>query len=343
MIISNRENYFIEEYEELEKYDMHMHYNISNSFFLKASIAENFKLLSINVDVGDAFPSLENQRDMVIGLMNDIPETLFFSTSFSMQGHRKSGWTDRVIDYIRDSKEKGAVAVKVWKNIGMDCRDEKGRFMMIDDPLFDPIMECIIQLDLPLIGHIGEPKNCWLPLEEMTVSGDYEYFKAHPEFHMHLHPEFPTYEELIASRDRLLEKFPSLRFIGAHLGSMEWSVDEIAKRLDKYPHMAVDLAERISHLQLQAARDWKKVRDFICKYQDRIIYGTDMVIEQDLGENKMLEKAREIRSRHWKFFVSDEKMSSPKIDMPFQGLQLPKGVVNKIYWDNAKRWYPDIR
>ncbi len=66
---------------------------------------------------------------------------------------------------------------------------------------------------------------------------------------MYLHPEFPSYEDQIKARDHMLEKHPDLKFIGAHLGSLEWSADELAKRLDKFPNMVVDMAARISHLQ----------------------------------------------------------------------------------------------
>ena len=71
-----------------------------------------------------------------------------------------------------------------------------------------------------------------------------------------------------------------MKFIGAHLGSLEWNVDELARRLDKFPNMAVDMAARITHLQFQSATNWQKVHDFMIKYQDRLLYATDDVIEQ---------------------------------------------------------------
>jgi len=36
------------------------------------------------------------------------------------------------------------------------------------------------------------------------------------------------------------QKHPDLKFIGCHLGSLEWNVDSLAKRLDKFPNMVVD-------------------------------------------------------------------------------------------------------
>ena len=89
------------------------------------------------------------------------------------------------------------------------------------------------------------------------------------------------------ARDHMLEKHPGLQFIGAHLGSLEWSVDELAKRLDKFPNMAVDMAARISHLQYQAKINWQKVHDFCIKYQDRLLYATDILISGSESEHRL--------------------------------------------------------
>ena len=62
-----------------------------------------------------------------------------------------------------------------------------------------------------------------------------------PEYHMYPHPEYPCYQDQIDARDHMLGKHPHLVFIGALLGSLEWSIDELAKRLDKFPNMHVKL------------------------------------------------------------------------------------------------------
>ena len=151
----------------------------------------------------------------------------------------------------------------------MAYKDSAGRFIMIDDPKFDPVIEFIIEQEKTVMAHFGEPKNCWLPLDQMTVNNDRNYFKNHPEYHMYLHPEYPCYDDQINARDRFVEKQPDMRFVGAHLGSLEWDVDELAKRLDKFPNMAVDMAARISHLQHQTKLNREKVREFLIRYQDR--------------------------------------------------------------------------
>ena len=176
----------------------------------------------------------------------------------------------------------------------------------------------------------------------MTVQGDVNYFSTHPKYHMYLHPEYPSYEDQVNARDRMLEKHPDLQFIGAHLGSLEWDVNELAKRLDKFPSMAVDTASRISHLQHQAKTNWQKIRDFCIKYQDRIIYGTDIIIHLTNDPSEIRKQSHDIRLRHWNFFTSDETMRVPKVDGEFKGLRLPREVVDKIYRTNAEKWFKKV-
>jgi predicted TIM-barrel fold metal-dependent hydrolase len=112
----------------------------------------------------------------------------------------------------------------------------------------------------------------------MSTDNDREYFKEHPQYHMFLHPEMPSYEDQIAARDRFVAAHPQLRFVGAHLGSLEYDTDRIAAFLDKYPNANVDMAARMSQVQYQSVRDYDKVRNFFIKYQDRLLYGTDLTL-----------------------------------------------------------------
>jgi predicted TIM-barrel fold metal-dependent hydrolase len=160
---------------------------------------------------------------------------------------------------------------------------------------------------------------------------------------MYLHPEYPSYEQHIAARDRMLAKHPDLTFVGAHLGSLEWSVDELATRLNKFPNMAVDMAARIPHFQVQSVTDWQKVHDFFIKYQDRLIYATDIAIDAKRTPDEVQKRAHETWLRDWKYFTSDETMTVPSVENTFKALKLPREVVNKIYRKNAEKWLPGMK
>lgn len=191
------------------------------------------------------------------------------------------------------------------------------------------------------MGHLGEPRNCWLPLDQMTVKNDRNYFKRNPKYHMFLHPEMPSYKEQIAARNRMLDKHPNLTFIGAHFGSLEWNVDAIAAFLDRYPNAVVDTAARMGQIQYQSNQKKNRVRQFFIKYQDRIVYGTDGgVIAPGQAKAAYYQMQRRWMS-DWKFFCTDEAQSVPELDLPVKGLKLPKRVVLKIYHENMLRIFPN--
>jgi predicted TIM-barrel fold metal-dependent hydrolase len=167
----------------------------------------------------------------------------------------------------------------------------------------------------------------------MTFNQD--YYGAHPEYHMYLHPEYPSYQDQIDARDKMLEKHPDLTFMGAHLGSLEWSLDELAKRLDKFPNMHVDLT-RISNLKLHTINDRQKTRSFFIKYQDRLIYGTDRAINATTNPAAFKKSIHDHWLSEWKFYATDEKISLKNYG-EFEGLKLPKEVIDKIYAKNALR------
>jgi len=335
----NSDYYNQDDYATVEKYDAHVHVNSYNPAFLDFARANNFRLLSLNVAAPE-YVSIEKQQDFATTHLKKYAGMLAYTTSFHIENMDNPGWQENTIAYLRESFAKGACGVKVWKNIGMEFKDKQGSFVMIDDPRLDPVLDFIEKNNKTLVGHLGEPKNCWLPLEKMTVKNDREYFEGHPEYHMYLHPEYPSYEQQIAARDNMLAKHPGLRFDGAHLASLEWSLDEVAKRLDKYPNMVVDMAERISHIQYQAVHDHKKVYDFFIKYQDRVLYSTDLVFDDSQETAVQLKHADEVWKNHWTFFTSDQTMEAPEVNEKFKALHLPKGVIDKLYRENAERWFP---
>ena len=341
--------YTLEDFKSLDKIDAHFHIQSdADTIFINQADEDNFRVLNLNVYKDNGKPIAE-QQEFSIRMIKAFPDRVAWGTTFSLENFNNDDWQEEAISYIKNSVSNGAIAVKVWKNIGFFLKDKNGKLVMIDNPRFDPILDYMAKNNIPLIGHLGEHRNSWLPLEKMTVNGNRDYARAHPDEHMYLHPERPSYEDYINARDHMLAKHPDLKFIGAHLGSLEWSVDELAKRLDKYPNMAVDMAERISHLQYQTLTEWQKVHDFFIKYQDRLIYGTDLrrgamdIVNNGITDAEGIKKhSHEVWMRHWKFFTTDEKMRVPKVEGEFRGLKLPREVVDKIYRKNAEKWFPGI-
>jgi Amidohydrolase len=332
--------YKSEDYQSLLKIDSHVHINSDQGFFEDQAVKDNFILITLNVDHSDSI-AVKKQHEWAINSAQMHPGRVFYAAAFHFDtaGWGTEKWSKKVIGNLSSYILGGAVSVKIWKNIGMTVRNNNGKFIMVDDTALKPVIDFIVNKNLPITGHLGEPRNCWLPLSQMTVSSDSSYFAENPQYHMFLHPDYPSYEDQINARDHLLVLHPDLKFIGCHLGSLEWNVDELAKRLDKFPNMAVDMAARICHLQYQSAKDRERVRNFCIKYQDRLLYGTDLSSNENDDREKVSTNVHETWLDDWKYFTTKDKMTSDKFRGTFEGLQLPKEVVRKIYSENAIRWY----
>lgn len=328
------------------KIDAHVHANTTDHALLDVARRDGFALLSVNVDYPD-FPPLAEQARVAHALQAADPARFHFATTFSMRGFGDARWVEATNRQIDSELKQGALAVKVWKNIGMVERDSAGRYIMLDDPRFDGVMQHIEAAHVPLIAHQAEPKNCWLPLEAMTTENDRSYFRDHPEYHMYLHPEMPSYESILAARDRFVARHPLLSVVGAHMGSLEWSVDELAKFLDGNVNATVDLAARMTQVQYQSRADREKVRRFFIRYQDRVLYGSDLTVNPPAADAKAqnppieagdfaVAADRSWRS-DWSYLATNATQHIDAINADVVGLGLPKAVIDKIYYSNAAR------
>ncbi|MFZ5429888.1 MAG: amidohydrolase family protein [Bacteroidota bacterium] len=332
------EFYSADDFRTVPKIDVHFHYETLDGRYMRLADSLNFRLVSPNVDAGR---SISEQLHITTELKKRYPEKFAFFGTFGVEHYGSEDFAGRIISRIDSCMAAGASGIKIWKNIGMTLKDSNGNYIMADDPAFAPVFSYMEEKNIRLLAHLGEPRNCWLPLEEMTLDNDRSYFRNNPQYHMYLHPEAPSYEDQIRARDNLLERYPGIRFTGAHLGSQEWSIDEVAKNLDRFPAYDVEFSARIGHLQYQAITEPGKVHDFLIKYQDRIMYGTDVGVS---GRNTNYAATAESLVKRWYdhfvWLATDAEVIVADLNgTPVKGLQLPKEVIDKIYFTNAEKFF----
>jgi len=83
-----------------------------------------------------------------------------------------------------------------------------------------------------------------------------------------------------------------------------------------------------------------KVRAFLIKYQDRVLYGTDLDLLASANVQESLKEWESTYARDWKFLATDETFQSE--GRTVHGLKLPQPVLKKIFHDNAIRWIPGL-
>jgi predicted TIM-barrel fold metal-dependent hydrolase len=320
---------------DFERIDAHVHiFQPSPDYY---RMLDGLKMRVVNICVLDkyapGFETVAPQQAMARRVFGESKHQAAWCATFDPGDWEKAGFADAAVRSLDQSFRDGAVAVKIYKSMGMELKSRSGAYLMADDPAFAPIYRFIAKSNRTLYAHLAEPTAAWLPLD--PKSPHYGYYKNNPDWHMFLHPERPKKETILAARDHILEANPKLRMVGCHLGSMEEDVDIIAKRLDRYPNLAVDTAARVKDLQVQPR---EKVRTFLIRYQDRVLYATDAGLGPGKDARKAVESMRTIYARDWKYFSSGEWVDTPVGRV--QGLALPPSVLRKIFRENALRWVP---
>lgn len=325
----------------MRRIDAHVHLNGGRD---GAALLERLDMQAVSICVASANNKWrEAEKPLFQGQARACPQRFAWITSFDLPDGDAPGddYVQRVIAGLEADFADRAIGCKVWKNLGMELQDRRGRYLMVDDPLFEPIFDHLARTGRSLVMHIGEPKACWEPLQPGTPH--YGYYSEHPKWHMHGRTDMPTHEALMAARDRLVERHPDLRCIGAHYGSLEYDVNEVARRFDRYPNFAVDTSARLGDMAFQ---DRQRVREFFIQYQDRILWGSDEIVnvnpaataEQRRQGLADLEATYELE---WQFFATDQDLVVQ--GRPCRGLGLPPAVLTKLFHDNACRWYPDLQ
>ncbi len=331
------EYYKFNDYGKVAKTDVHLHINSLDHRYMEMASENNFRVISPNVD--SRIP-VEEQLATASQIKKEWPGKFTFFGTFSVDSFGTKGFEDNTIAWIEKCMNEGASGIKIWKNIGMVLKNDSGKYVMVDDPAFNRIFDYLEENKIPVVGHLGEPKNCWLPLNEMTDSSNARYYRSNPQYHMFLNPEAPSYEDQIKAMDNLLKKHPALDYTGAHLASMEWNIDEVAKRMDMFPGFKIDLSARMPHVQMQSIKDREKVRNFMIKYQDRILYGTDITVSSN--ESNPEARSAQIIDRwksNWIYLATDSTQTINNIQGAIQGLMLPKETIDKIFNSNAERFF----
>ncbi|HEX6923895.1 MAG TPA: amidohydrolase family protein [Longimicrobiaceae bacterium] len=327
-------------FESIEKIDIHAHYfDESPDYLVELLRRINMKVVNVSNRGTDGY--VETMHRIGADLARRYPDRMEFASTFNLRRVGESGFAEEAIAQLDRSFEAGAVMTKIWKEVGLELKTPSGEFLLPDDPVFDPIYAHLAERGIPLLAHLAEPREAWLPLDSQVVH--YNYYSQNPEWHLYGKPEYPSHEELIAARDHILEKHPDLIVIGAHLGSLEHDVDEVAARLDRYPNFYVDVAARTRDLTYQPT---EKVRSFFLRYPDRILYGLDAVFRPFRTGPVTVEDRKEFADgvearyrRDFAFYASPDSVDYG--NRRVQGLGLPVEVLEMFYSENARRLLGD--
>ncbi len=234
------------------------------------------------------------------------------------------GYPQRVAREVERCYEMGARGIGEITDKGSGIQREalpRAQRMHFDDPRLDLAWQACARLNMPVNMHIADHPSSWQPLGPYQErSPDFQGFNQYGK-------DVLSYQELLASRDRLLERHPKTLFIACHLSNQGNHLAELEKALDKYPNLYLDISAR----DYEVGRQPRTAAKFLTKYQQRVLFGTDMEREPSMYRG------------WWRLLETADEFIPGRIWWPYYGLELPAPVLEALYRGNAKRilnWKP---
>jgi predicted TIM-barrel fold metal-dependent hydrolase len=306
--------------------DVHGHANLSSPATLDRMVRE---LDELNVQVYIAADQVSgDELRNTMAAINASPHKDRFRVMTGIDFRNVGpGWAERAVAQLEADVRAGAVGIgEISKSFGLTTTKPDGSRLRIDDPALDPVWAAAGRLNMPVFIHTAEPQEFFQPLDmqnerwlELALFADRRNYQ----------PGKPTFEQLMTERDNIFRKHPNTTFIAAHFGWHANDLGRLAKLLDDFPNVHVEMGAVLYDL----GRQPRAVREFFTRYQDRILFGKDSYQPIEYPYYwRVLETADEYfdyyRDYHafWKLY----------------GAELPDDVLRKVYYGNALRLMPGL-
>jgi predicted TIM-barrel fold metal-dependent hydrolase len=242
------------------------------------------------------------------------------------------GWPARLLGWLDQAAATGAKGVKVWKDLGLHVRDERGRLLFPDDPRLSDVWEAAGELGLPIWIHTADPIAFFEPLD--ATNERVEELLVNPDWSFADRDRFPTFDRLLDALEAVVGSHPRTTFVGVHAGNAAEDLARVERMLAGNANYHVDIAARIAEL----GRQPRATKRLIERFPDRVLFGTDAFPPDP-----------EVYAISFRFLeTEDEAFAYDPGDPPSQGrwtisgLGLPDDVLEAVYAGNARRLLPSL-
>jgi predicted TIM-barrel fold metal-dependent hydrolase len=247
----------------------------------------------------------------------------FASLDFSDVG---PGSGARIAAQLEADVRAGAVGIgEIQKSFGLTNRKADGSRLQVDDPELDVVWETAARLGIPVFVHTGDPAEFFETL-------DYENERwlemaLFPNRQFNDRARYPTFDDLMAERDRMIAKHPNTTWVLAHMGWHTQDLARLGEIFDRHPNVHAEVGAILYDL----GRQPRFAREFFIKYSDRILFGKDSFAPEEYPY-------------YWRVFeTADEYFDYYRDYHAFwklYGMDLPDEVLRPLYYGNALRIIP---
>ena len=243
---------------------------------------------------------------------------------FDYSGMDKEDWSKRAVAELERCYKKGARGVGELGDKGLGefySKPTPGWGVHIDDPRMKPLLKRCGELHMPISIHVAEDAWMYLPADStndgLMNAGIWKVDMTKKGILNH--------DQLITTLEHAVKENPNTTFIACHLANTCSDLSQLGRLFDQYPNLYADIAARYAEL----APIPRYVHQFIEKYNNRLVYGTDMGFSKNMYQAtfRILESADE------HFYEQDQF----GYHWPLYGLYLTDATLRNIYSDNGKR------
>ncbi|MEQ5789830.1 amidohydrolase family protein [Muricauda sp. NFXS6] len=275
------------------------------------------KTLILSYQTGDKFDSIYN-------VYSKYGDRFEIWCGFDYTGYEEKGWTEKAIKELERCFKVGAKGVGELGDKGLGLfysGPSPAPGMHINDPRMQPLLKRCGELRMPVNVHVAEPIWMYEPIDNqndgLMNAENWQIDKSKPNLLLH--------GELINTLEEAVSNNPGTTFIACHYANCSYDLNILGRLFDKYENLYADISARYA----ETAPTPRATGAFYKKYQDRLLYGTDMGMEPSMYRTtfRILETGDEHFYEHDLFGYH----------WALNGLDLDDETLRKVYSENAKK------
>ena len=272
------------------------------------------KAIVLTMAVGEEF-------DAVYAKYAKYPDRFEVWCGFDYTGYDKPGFGPAAVKELERCYKVGARGVGELGDKGKGlfyCRPTKAFGMHLDDPRMDPLLAKCAELRMPVNIHVADPYWMYLPMDE-TNDGLMNAYK----WRLDNQPGIVGHEGMVKILEGAVKRHPKTIFVACHFANCSHDLNKLGRLFDEYPNFYADISARFA----ETAPIPRFAARFYEKYQDRLVYATDMHFSTAIY--RLTFRILESEDEH--FYALD----TFGYHWPLYGFGLDDRVLRKVYRDNA--------
>jgi predicted TIM-barrel fold metal-dependent hydrolase len=266
--------------------------------------------------------------DSVVARYKKYPGRFSVWCGFDYTGYDQAGYGPAAVAELERCFRAGAEGVGEMgdKGRGMFFTQPPAWGMHFDDPRMDPLLEKCGDLGMPISIHVADPMWMYEPMNKNN-DGLMNAYK----WRLDNQTNVLSHAELLTTLEHAVKQHPRTTFVACHLANCSYDLTRLGALFDRCPNLYADISARYA----ETAPIPRTAAKFFRKYQDRLVYGTDMGRARSmyLTTFRILETDDE-HFYDWELFT---------YHWPLHGLGLSDRILKKVYSGNAQKVLKRLR